>query len=50
MDRTSLNFVIAAYAVTWVVLGAYALQAHAALRRARAQYDAATRGSPARTS
>ncbi len=43
MDRTSLNFVIAAYTVTWVVLGAYALHLHAALRRARAQYDQAGR-------
>lgn len=45
MDRTSLNFVIAAYALTWVVLGTYAIYAFAALRRARMQYDQAARGS-----
>ncbi len=49
MDRTSLNFVIAAYTVTWVVLGAYALHAFTARRRAGAQYDQAARHSPGRT-
>jgi hypothetical protein len=43
MDRSSINFVIAAYAVTWGVLAAYAAQMHAALRRARTEYDRATR-------
>jgi CcmD family protein len=45
MDRSSMNFVIAAYAVTWVVLAAYAAYVHAGLRRTRAEYDRATRQS-----
>jgi cbb3-type cytochrome oxidase subunit 3 len=45
MDRTSINFVIAAFALTWVVLGTYAVYAFAALRSARAQYAQAARGS-----
>ena len=43
MDATSINFVIAAYTVTWVCLAAYALHAHGALRRARAEHERATR-------
>lgn len=43
MDRISINFVIAAYALTWVGLAAYALHAHSALRRARSEYQRASR-------
>ena len=43
MDSTSINFVIAAYALTWVCLATYAIHAHVALRRARAEFHRATR-------
>lgn len=36
---SSLNFVIAAYALTWVSLIAYTLHTHRALRRARDEYQ-----------
>lgn len=49
MDRSSITFVVAAYALTWVVLGAYALHAHAALRRARREYERAAHQSVGRT-
>lgn len=39
MDSMSLRFVYAAFATTWVVLAAYALHVHGAVRRARAEYD-----------
>ena len=42
---SSINFVIAAYALTWVCLAAYAVHAHGALRRAREEYQRATRQS-----
>lgn len=35
------NYVIAAYALTWVVLGSYWLYLHRTLRAARAEYAAA---------
>ena len=38
MDATSINFVIAAYALTWIVLGLYAFRVHRALREARDAY------------
>ena len=37
------NFVIAAYALTWVVLAGYALHLRRTVRRARSAYDRATR-------
>jgi hypothetical protein len=43
MAPDTITFVIAAYALTWVCLAAYALHAHAALRKARAEYDRASR-------
>lgn len=35
---SGIEFVVAAYAVTWLVLGAYAWRVRAALRRARDEY------------
>ncbi|GEM_PF-557939 len=32
-------WVIASYALTWIVLGVYALQIHRRLARARAEYE-----------
>ncbi|MEX2181274.1 MAG: hypothetical protein WD771_04485 [Gemmatimonadaceae bacterium] len=40
--ESSINFVIAAYALTWLALVAYAFHAHRTLRRARDEYDRAT--------
>jgi hypothetical protein len=37
------RFIIAAYTVTWVCFVAYAVRLHLVARRARAQYDEATR-------
>ena len=39
------NFVIAAYAIAWVTLGAYWLFVHRAVRQARARYDQAMRAA-----
>lgn len=44
--ESSINFVIAAYALTWVCLTAYAIHTHRALRQARDEYLRAS-GSPA---
>lgn len=38
MGATSVRFVIAAYALTWVMLAAYAWYLHALLRRERETY------------
>ncbi|MDH5234444.1 MAG: hypothetical protein OEW77_05740 [Gemmatimonadota bacterium] len=40
---SSINFVIAAYALTWVCLVAYATYVHRTLRRARDEYQRASR-------
>ncbi|MCC7003726.1 MAG: hypothetical protein IT357_16325 [Gemmatimonadaceae bacterium] len=41
MDASSLRFVYAAFATTWVVLAAYTLYVHIAVKHARAAYDRA---------
>jgi CcmD family protein len=40
------NYVIAAYVVTWVVVGGYALYLVRGTRRAEIAYDAARRAAP----
>lgn len=35
---SGIGFVVAAYAVTWLVFGVYALRLRAVLRRARDEY------------
>lgn len=39
MDTQSLRFIYAAFATTWMVLAAYAIYVHGAVRRARDAYD-----------
>jgi hypothetical protein len=39
----SIDFIVAAYAITWVVLIAYAVRLHRVSRRAMAQYREAGR-------
>ncbi|MFN0098447.1 MAG: CcmD family protein [Gemmatimonadaceae bacterium] len=41
MDRSSLGFVVAAYAVTWVTLAAYAVHLHRTLAASRRAHDSA---------
>lgn len=43
MEARSMNFVIAAYVLTWVCLITYATYVHATLRRARDEYQRASR-------
>lgn len=45
MGSENINFVIAAYTLTWVFLGSYAIHTHAGLRRARREYERATQQS-----
>lgn len=42
----NLDFVVAAYAVTWVFLIAYAVRLHLVSRRARALLDEAAQARP----
>lgn len=42
------NYVIAAYALTWVVLGGYWLYVHRTVRRARADYATALKEGDSR--
>jgi CcmD family protein len=41
MDQSSIQFVIAAYAVTWVTLAVYAVHLHRTLSASRRAHDAA---------
>ena len=41
MDRTSIGFVVTAYAVTWVALLAFTWHVQRALRAARATWESA---------
>lgn len=46
--ESSINFVIAAYALTWGCLTAFAIYTHRAVRRARDEYARASGSSAGR--
>jgi hypothetical protein len=44
IENGGIEFVVAAYVITWVVLGAMLVRVVGAVRRARAEYESAVKG------
>jgi cytochrome oxidase assembly protein ShyY1 len=44
LENGGISYVVASYAITWVVLGVMLVRLLGAARRARAEYDQAAKG------